>query len=449
MKVNGSRKEDSTDVINKIGAITLPYKKAFMLKGKIKVFTFAEYIIPYACIWTYSNLKPPLNAIVFRHELGHIDQRGSPVIEMIKFQKIISKKKEPHDLVKRELEGLAMIKMMLDTMYSPDFYSHKALLKLIESSESKNCKKHDIPPLFRGFLMLWGYLMERVKATNDEELVSIVRDMLTRLYYPSFFTLNKTDGSFVFPTIVIWELFTRLKKDNLEKITWKDLERIANGLFQEKGWIEISPRHARTISSLNWALVLSETKYSVVKKIALRNFFETVFWIPINLWFLVNTKSLIAHKLRTIDIISKLEPVKSVHTPLGECVYEYTERIISFAKQMENDSLGEERFLLSFLPDITSSYLERIIEDFKTDDPKFFTKSRWEVIARNSTPLIEESNLGEFMRRYDKQRFHNTLKETIDGALYYPEDCIQIVEEKALKAYGNLEIEDIKEFFTR
>lgn len=58
-------------------------------------------------------------------------------------------------------------------------------------------------------------------------------------------------------------------------------------------------------------------------------------------------------------------------------------------------------------------------------------------MTRAKFPVTNKS-LGEFLDNYDRKTFHNKMEDIMMDSLYYPEDCINLVEKRAEEAYDKL-----------
>lgn len=397
--------------------LALPYKKIVEVKNKKEFKILAEYIFPYTFVWSYSNLKSSFLNLALKHEICHVILRGSPFIEKIKIKHLYQSpfNKKQLELLTEEMEGLAIVNAILEAIYIGDWNTLETLKEFLTTH------------LARVFVALSDFIAEKATATE-------LWDLLRRIYMTSCFVRDKKNGEVIHPTIVIFEMWKRFKEKNPEKINLDIVVRLFSELFRERGWIEGSPRHLRTVYSLGWALLFN----SEVSNIALRNFFEAALWIPISVCFGIDTNTFMAKRMRTIDMIPamKILPEETPSTSLGQFVYELTEKVKISAERMKSDFLGEERFLLYELPKVASTYVRAFVSDFKAENPQFFPKDAWKTIAARR-PLERES-LGEFMNDYDQKTFENLVKERMQDALNYPEDCCSIAEKLAKEAYEKL-----------
>jgi len=402
----------------------LPYREVIALENNVVALTLGEYILPHACVWMYSNLKNSIKKLVYKHEIAHTIQRGSPLLENVKIYAMCGS--EIPVEIKMELEGLSMSYMIIEPLLLYDIDRLNLLIKFFETA----CENGEIPEYLQIFIILWSHLMKHSEKTK--KAIFSLGNVLARVYHASYFTFDK-NGRLVRPTVVLWELFKKLKEMNIRKASLKDIKSCFELVEEEKGWSDASPRHIRTFFSLYWSSILNEKDDSAIQKIALRNFFEIAFWVPINIWFSVDTNFFI-QRVPMLEVLSKARMMKSGKSELGKFIQRFTEKILSSASALRSELYGEEKFILNILPSVASDYIQMLVDDFKSDSPKFFTSNEWQMIMKSKV-LANEKDLGNFMKKYDKKYFYNTLTEIIKDSLYYPEDCIKVVEKNAKEAY--------------
>jgi hypothetical protein len=245
--------------------------------------------------------------------------------------------------------------------------------------------------------------------------------------------------------VVLARMLENLEVSNARTIDLQVYGRLVSKTFKDKQWIRIDPLFYRTIFSLKWAALLASHD-NRVSAVALRNFLETAFLIPVNAWFLVDPDSFIAGPARIVDGVSSflLKGKPAPDYPLRQFVYELTKRICLAARELVYAPLGEERFTVRILPEVASEYVQGLVEDSLAANPRFYPRHVWGAIANEplcnvGSPGSGSQTIGAFMRSYEQQRFHKELRNAIEDGLYYPADCVDIVESQARKSYARLE----------
>lgn len=332
---------------------------------------------------------------------------------------ILEKKHE--QIIKEDLEGLALAHAFF--MVKRGYLSSEEFELTVGSS----------PPSFINiFFMLWNFLE---KSLSYEETRRIMNDF----YSLSPFIYSK-DNAFVWPSLFLGLVTEKIFEIPKEKVNLDNIKKKTSELMEETGWKCSNPRHVWTYFSLNWASIIGWLSEDF-DKIAFRNFLELAFWIPINACFTMDTKSFIAERMSITEMLTKsvFEPAAIITTPLGQLSYDFTIKLKSIAQKLRQNEFSDEIFINKELPKIISRYIQQICDDFRSKKPKLYPKKEWEFMANTPTHIIREP-LKEFLERYDQKLYEKKLKEIIISSLYYPEDCIDIMEKRAEKNYTQLQV---------
>lgn len=216
------------------------------------------------------------------------------------------------------------------------------------------------------FMKIFELLSERTSVKDKWGI-------LLRLYLQSTFIIDKHDGDFLPPTAVLAETMKKLEKSK-EKTNLDKFRDVFSEILDENNWETVGPpRQTRTIYALTWAAVANEETDNI-SKIALRNFLEIAFWMPMNLGFYVDVNSFLVRKSSIVELILRSELLGTWNTRLGQLIYRHTQKVIAAAKELKNDPFGEERFILHELPSLASDYVQELVEDSRTKNPQLFQR---------------------------------------------------------------------------
>lgn len=403
----------------------LPFRKYLKVEGRQESFTIGEYLIPQTCCWFYSNIKEPLGSIVKKHEcMWHPMLRGTPILDCYKriclkqnpWIELMQPNPRKIKILEEELESLAVITQITQEscLYPQDV---SAILEWVINTSP--------PPLLVLFASLMATL-ER-KFTNLLKLNLSIASLV--IHVP--FILEGEGSNLVAPGKFFIELEEKVRKFD-GKMDVNDFFGLVKELLQEKGWVSVPPRLVRLFSSLEWASSFYEFYENGDERSVcmLRNFVESVFWIPVNIYFTVNPWTLCVEREKIIDTLSGRKLSDEAETVIGELTLFFTRNLIENANALATHRLGEELLLLKVIPRLTSQYIRLLANDRRSSTPKIFPKPFWEKPC---------GQLYEFLEKYNWRRFEKFVKSEIVDAFYYPEDCLTKVEERASENICKLE----------
>jgi hypothetical protein len=396
------------------------------VEEKTLPITLGEYVIPHAYCWTYAGLKPRFEKVMFTHELGHVNLSGTAHLELLKLWSIVPPSFDKRTLdrkisqMKEELEWLSAIYMVLNSHTFSEEISLEEIEELL------------VGPVVYAF---GGVLtrLSRGKLSERQVFFGLLPGLLT-----CCFTVFGPDGDVISPSRVLLKLLEKLRKRSPGSVNMVVLSRLLTEVYNENKWKFFDPGIVRTINALKWASGISvQQSNTTLSGIAVRNFFETAFLMPMNVWYAVDPYFFWPQRQRMIDMIGAFRPDAESKSSLGNLAFRMTRRIKSCATKVIGDPLGEERFVLRMLPEIGAMYVRALARDFMTDRPKLLSKQTWKTIGTLEGNLTH-GTLGEFMEDHDETEFHQSLADMVTHALYDPEDCFRFVERRAQTNYEGM-----------
>lgn len=394
----------------------LPFRK-YLKGGQLESLTLGEYMIPQVCCWFYSNLKEPLGSFVKNHEcLWHPILRGTPILDY--YKRIHLNELTPLD--RRKIKNLG------DELESLTIITQIAQESCVYPQEERpfECVIHaSSPPL----LVLFGSLMRTLERKFTNLLQLNLSIAILVVHVPFIFEGN----NLVAPGILFIELREKVRRFN-GKLNIHNFFELIEELLREKGWILLPPRLMRLLSSLEWASRFSELceKDDDHSVYMLRNFLESVFWVPVNIYFTVDPWTLTVKREKIVDALSYISLSDAAGTVIGELTLFFTRKLIEYATALVAHRRGEEFLLLKVIPRLTSQYIRLLANDHRSPSPKIFSEPFWRKLSGQPH---------EFLEKYNWRRFEKLLKRKIVDAFYYPEDCLTKVEERVLENICKLE----------
>jgi hypothetical protein len=431
-----------------IQTLALPHRRIVETRAEGKhLITQGEYLVPHAFFWTFSNLRHQLGKLAARHELMHVIFRGSPVLESVKHTCIRGDRVE--GFIIDELEGLASIMLFLDAVGRPDLADAESAESILTSGAfAKN-------PLMGSVGSLLDLINKSVDALTDRtEMHNALlrgRDILDTLTHRSCYVFQ-SDGRIVSPSKYLGAISDKFKDVNPETIDVDALRDIASQVFEEKGWVEAQPRWTKSIFALDWAALMQNSFENDrrLATIALRNCLESMFWAPIYISYLFDTRTSLVRRAPLV-LLNRQETKGDLFaptTPLGFLAYESTSRLEAAADEMIMDSVAEERLILKELPKVVANHLRILAEDAKKQNPVMLSERAWKTIAtRIPFSSLNDLSVGEFLKAFDALPFEGNVKQLVMEGMYFDQQSCNVVETRAKQVYDTLNEDERKQLF--